>query len=115
VRRHEAIANNIANVNTPGYRRRDVPFQTTLARALETSQAVGLVVTRPGHQLPAADQVAFRAQLATESTMRNDGSTVDIEQEMVELSGNALYYSAVSRQLQAGLARLRAAITEGRR
>jgi len=109
-RRHEAIASNIANVNTPQYRRKDVDFLAVLRREFgrrDGSSSARLQRAASSDTTPGALGAAF--------PMRVDGNTVDVEFEMSQLSGNALYFSAVSRQLQSNLARLRTAITDGRR
>src|SRR5262245_35188310 len=80
--RHRAIAQNVANVNTPGYRRLDVSFEDALAQELRThpeSQATTLkpnVIEQGG------------------GPERADGNNVDIDAEMGRLSKNALLYNA---------------------
>lgn len=110
-RRHEAIAGNIANVNTPRYPRQDVEFLELLRREFRAGTSLGLRLTEAGHLAP----VKPGAQAGQRLFMRNDGNAVDLEYEMNQLAGNALYFNALSRQLQSSLGRLRVAITEGRR
>lgn len=93
--RHRVIAQNVANVNTPGYRRREVTFETDLAKALAT----------PGPTAHAKPQV-----VVVDGPERVDGNTVDIDREMNDLSKNALLYQAAAQIVSSRVASLRAAI-----
>ena len=122
--RHQVIANNIANVNVPGFQAQEVRFEEQLKEAL-TAQAVnttGLqgLTADPRHipinpssrpSLPAEPSV----QLSTSGVMRQDGNTVDIEAENAKLAANQLWYQALVRSVQDEFTRLRTAINEGRR
>ena len=110
-RRHEALANNVANAETPGYKRVDLDFRSHLAEA--SSKGPTLLTTSPRHIVPS--RAARMAAGQDHSAITPDGNSVDIDREMAEVSTNALYYSAVSGQLNAYLSLLRKAITEGRR
>lgn len=79
--RHTLLTSNLANVNTPGYQRRDVDFHAQLRRAQETGAAPSAVNFQPETQ---ADRV-----------VRPDGSGVDVEQEATALATNALDYQAL--------------------
>ena len=95
--RQQAIASNIANVNTPGYRRQDVDFQSALQSAWDGgSSAVAQV--RPGI---AVDQ---------SSVMRADGSSVDIDSEAAAESKNGLQYEAITQVFRARTDILKSAI-----
>lgn len=113
VRRHEAIAGNIANVNTPQYQRRDVDFLAVLRRefAARPHSARAERGTQARDSAPGSEWTG----VAEAFPMRVDGNTVDVEFEMNQLASNALYFNALSRQLRSNLGRLRTAITEGRR
>lgn len=95
--RHRVIAQNVANVNTPGYRRRVVVFEEELTRALQ--QQTNPDVRRIQPQVVIAD-----------GPRRVDGNTVDIDQEMNDLNRNTLFYQAVAQVLISRLASLRAAV-----
>jgi len=88
--RQATIAGNIANANTPGYRRKDVDFHTTLRAALEADT--------PAKAVAAASFAAAPDRAA--GAMRADGNGVDIDVESATLAANALEYEtlvAVSR------------------
>lgn len=117
--RHQAIAENLANVNTPGYKRLEVEFAAALRAAL-SAQGVhpGLARTDPRHLLggqPSLDGVRPSAVRETGTTGRADGNNVDSDVELAKLAGNTLLYDSLSQVLGRRLAMLRFAINEGRR
>lgn len=116
---HEAIANNIANVNTPNYHRESVSFKEALAAAEPapaSGDALGLKTDSPrqfalgGQQAP--QPFDPRTQVDETTQMRADGSNVDIDQEMAQLSQNSGYGQTMAQLLQVQFMRLRQAITE---
>ncbi|HHW19419.1 MAG TPA: flagellar basal body rod protein FlgB [Firmicutes bacterium] len=109
--RHQVLANNVANSETPGYKRQELDFQTYLARALQPGLRV--VTTHPKHMAGVGREPLYVTQDL--SSITPDGNSVDIDREMAEVSTNALYYASVSKQLSSYFALLRKAITEGRR
>lgn len=120
---HETIAHNLANVDTPGFKRSEVVFQSRLAAALaeqaRESDTLAGTRTNPAH-LPigeAADPAAVRAQVVTraETSLRPDGNNVDLDSEMVRLQENALLYQSMTQLVRLKITQLRSVITEGRR
>jgi flagellar basal-body rod protein FlgB len=85
--RHEALADNIANVNTPGYRRRDVDFHSALQAAMPG-----------GKDAVAATPISAAVDGAT--PMRADGNSVDVDVENANLAQNALEYQALTSVLR---------------
>lgn len=101
--RHEAIAANVANVETPGFRRLDVSpdFAVQLKTQLEAGnfsrQASGLqprLVEDP-----------------TARSVRPDGNTVEIERELLAMNRNAVEYQFLSEIVSSNLKQLKMAIT----
>lgn len=115
--RQRAIASNVANIDTPNYKRLVVQFEDQLQKALMTKGELTLWKTHPGHisNLPELGQVRPEVVRDESATMRTDGNNVDVEQEMIELAANTLNYQVSSQQLNSRLAMLRYAINEGRR
>ena len=109
--RQEVLANNVANAETPGYKRFELDFRSYLAKAVEETPR--LARTDPRH-LPGKSQADLMAK-QDPSSISPDGNSVDIDKEMAEVSTNALYYQAVSSQLSSYLSLMRKAVTEGRR
>ena len=105
-KRQEELANNLANVNTPGYKRLDVEFDGMLAKAIDSARAgdrVGLDKLQPG--VSTDDSVAVRA----------DGNSVDVDQEMAFLAENNIRYNALVQLTQKKLETLKYVISDGRR
>src|SRR5690606_13549133 len=95
-RRHEALLDNVANVETPGYARRDVAFRDALRAALGRTRGLDPVLTDPRHigprGLAAPGQVEPRVVTAAGWAMRGDGNGVSLDHEMAVLTENALEY-----------------------
>ncbi|MCA9821863.1 MAG: flagellar basal body rod protein FlgB [Dehalococcoidia bacterium] len=105
--RRNATADNIANVDTPGYRRKEVTFETALRRAYGTGQNQ-MAATNPGHYTAGstASGNGLQRTQALESS-RTDGNDVDIDQEMVTLAETQLQYQAAATALNRKLDTLR--------
>jgi flagellar basal-body rod protein FlgB len=102
VARHEAIAANIANAETPHYKRIDLApsFRQELQRALASGDAAQLRSLQP--------RIAVDSQaLAT----KPDGNTVNIERELVDLGENTLDNAVETEVISESLYKLRMAIT----
>jgi len=97
-RRHEVIAANLANVETPGFKARDLDFATALKDALGAAE-------RDEPPPETTRVVEDRGAPA-----RADGNTVDVDLQMAKLSGNGMSYVALARLLGKRIALLRQAI-----
>ena len=100
--RHEAIASNLANVETPRYRRLDVApnFENQLRQAVANRDTEHLARLQP--------EIAADAQAVSN---RRDGNTVQLEGELVKLNQNALEHAFETQLVTGTLLRLRLAIT----
>ena len=96
--RNEAIANNIANVDTPYYKRQDVSFETELKKALGSNrfesmdEKVSRIDTATQNPQPYTDYAGFSYRL--------DHNNVDIDQENVYLAENQLRYQGLMAGIQ---------------
>jgi flagellar basal-body rod protein FlgB len=102
VLRHEAIASNIANLETPHYQRVDLAptFQAELQRAV-ASHTPGQIA-----------QVHPRLAIDTTAVANTrDGNTVQIESELLQLNQNTVAHTLETNLLTGALSRLRLAIT----
>lgn len=115
--RQQVIADNIANVDTPGFKRSEVLFEELLARQLSSQATSGLEARRTHEKhIPfGRGRSVVKPQLATDSTtsMNNSGNNVDIDREMALLAKNQLRYNALIQQLNHEISMLRIGI-EGR-
>jgi len=113
--RQRVIAHNLANANTPGFKRYYVTFEESLKRALRGEQELRLYQTHSRHLPGSGPEVEARVEQDRFTTMRQDGNNVDIEREMVELVMNSLNYNLAVQQLNGRLGMWRYVINEGRR
>lgn len=98
--RQEALAENIANIDTPGYQRKDASFADVLAAANEP-QGLGAplagLTSDPRH-IPIGASPAGPIEIDTDNSgaMRADGNNVDMDAEMAKLAQNQVYYQTLS-------------------
>lgn len=97
--RQRTIAANLAHQSTPGWQRLEVRFEEALGEALDRGGV--------GEALKVTPEV----QVDETATPRLDGNSVDPEQELVDMSKNALLYHTLTRAAASKVAQLRAAIT----
>jgi flagellar basal-body rod protein FlgB len=98
--RHNALAANLANAATPGYRRVDVEFHGALAAALGSSDAKSAV-----------ERTGFAPQVdSTVGATQADGNTIDVDNESAKLAANALEQQAAVSVAKTRNAILRAAM-----
>ena len=91
--RQEAISNNIANVNTPGYKRQDVAFEDSLQEAISNSR-----YRSTDEKVANLSKADLRIRCYTDSSgfsYRLDGNNVDIDTENAALARNQLKYNAL--------------------
>ncbi len=109
--RNIAIANNLANVETPGYRRMDVTFEAALVDATEQAHASGPGGGRPLLDLArSVEAVLPQGTVDAVTAMRTDGSNVDPDTEMAALAQNQLAHQTVTSLLDKHLTLIRTAI-----
>jgi flagellar basal-body rod protein FlgB len=100
--RQEAIAANIANAETPGYRRLDISsdFAATLKASFQNGE-----IDRT------ADLKPKLAEDAHARTVRPDGNTVEIEHELLAMNKNAAEYEYLTEIVSRNIKQLKLAIT----
>lgn len=115
--RHSVLSDNLANVNTPGFKRSDVLSHSVFADRLRLADTPGLKRTNAKH-LPGTSfrgTEAYSVVTDCTSAMRNDGNNVDMERERVYLLENQLYYDSLIDAVSRKLSQVRSVIGEGRR
>ena len=99
--RHEVISNNIANVNTPKFKKSDVVFESLLAKELgyfDEEGKLDIVRTHDRHMpIPALEPAAPTVVMDTSTTMRTDRNNVDIDKEMANLAKNQIYFNSLAK------------------
>ncbi|ACL70441.1 flagellar basal body rod protein FlgB [Halothermothrix orenii] len=115
-KRHRALADNIANVDTPNYKRKDVDFVSTLKSIASQNAKLKLETTDDGHISGTGSVLKpFKEYRITNTSYRNDGNNVDIEVEMAELAKNNLYYNTLVQQISQKFKILNETIDKGSR
>lgn len=116
--RQRVTADNIANVDTPGFKRTRVEFEALLSKYISPAKTRGvrLTTTNAKHFSLHTTSAIPRPQVYREvqTSLRNDGNNVDIEVEMAATLQNEIQYAALSQQLARRYAMLRTAVREGR-
>lgn len=113
--RHQAISNNIANINTPNYKADRVVFEEELKKSM-SEMGVQLKATHKNHfGIRDANQVVEPRMVKDNSpAMRNDGNNVDIDMEMANLAANQILYNTLVQQANQKISTLRYVIHGGR-
>jgi len=96
--RQRITANNLANVDTPGFRAREVKFEEMLGKALESGDAAKLAELSP--EILVSEDAAVGA----------DGNSVTLEREVAQMVKNSLMYKMYMRLLQRRYRKLEMAI-----
>jgi flagellar basal-body rod protein FlgB len=110
-RRHELLAGNIANMDTPGYRQKDLDetqFQNTLADSIRSASDPDPLAMSPATR----DDMYSGPRAATEQIVFHDGSDVSLERQVTEIAKNQHLHGLAVTTMRSQFALLRAAITE---
>ena len=91
--RNQAISNNIANADTPGYKREDINFEGELKRALGNSRYTSMDAKVGNLKVGSLKPRTFKDYNSV--SYRMDGNNVDIENENVMLAENQLKYQGL--------------------
>jgi flagellar basal-body rod protein FlgB len=98
--RHKVIASNIANINTPNFRRSDVEFAKELDRVLREKGMEGVRGMR------------FRITKPNETPIRAYGSNANIDKDMAVLAENAITYQLYAQLIARRFRQLRDILRE---
>lgn len=107
--RNRVILDNISNATTPGYKRKEVKFESLLDNVLKISAA-----SSRGEILNRISAIEPEVVRDLQTTINVDGNNVDSDKEFTELYRATEQYQYMERLLNDSYARLRYAITEGR-
>lgn len=103
--RNEAISNNIANVDTPNYKRQEVDFESELKKAMGSGRIESndtKVARLSGKNIEPMTYTDY-----SDYEYRMDGNNVDIEQENVSLAKNQIKYEALINSISEEFSNLR--------
>ncbi len=113
LQRHGLIAGNIANINTPGYRSKDISFENKL-RAAVGSDSMSLKKTHKNHlgHSESISEIVPDLVVPNQPAIKNDLNSVDIEKELGKMGRNNLMYSVLLQALNRKDKLLEYSITE---
>lgn len=114
--RSKILANNVANVNTPNYKRQDIQFEEILEEALgeDNNPKIAGTITKSGHiainDKHTIENFSHETITENEIYMRNDGNNVDIEREMSENALNNIRYQTATNRISGSFTLLKSVI-----
>jgi flagellar basal-body rod protein FlgB len=115
--RNDAIAQNIANVDTPGYKRKTVKFEEYLSDAIDGNGIKGNLTDKRHIPIGTANVDDISIQVTEDNkslSTRLDGNNVDIENEMALMAKNTIQYNTLIQRISGQFKTLRSVIKEGR-
>ncbi len=116
--RNDIISQNLANVDTPQYKRKDVAFEEFLNDSMGRNRLEGTVTDKRHIAINSKGKVDnVEPELVEDnsnSSMRIDGNNVDIDSEMANLAKNQIKYNALIQMLNGSYSKIKSVISEGR-
>ena len=109
--RHQVLAENIANSETPGYRARDIQFADELASALTPPQKGS---ETPGNAAGPPEPLRVEPSVDRDATLKPDGNSVALDVQVGRLSENAFKIQALTQILSGRYASLKRVIDGGK-
>ena len=107
--RENLIANNIANVDTPNYKRRDLDFESVLREQLGNCKHESLDAKMRNVDLSQLNPMIYTDH--ANLSYRLDGNNVDIDTEEVELASEQIKYEALTTSISKEFARMKSVIS----
>jgi flagellar basal-body rod protein FlgB len=120
--RHQMIASNISNIDTPYYQARDIDFETTLSnetlklQGKQNFKKLSLANTQDNHLTAYEEIDSSKATLFYRDghSVRNDANSVNLDVEMGELSKNSIMFTALAASLKKDSMIMKNVIDSGR-
>lgn len=112
--RHQVLASNIANADTPQYKARDFSFQDAMQNAMTGRTEAGglaLATTSNGHLQGGGTNGAAAMKFRTETQSAVDGNTVDMDVERSQITENALQYQILTQLISEKFKGIRSAMS----
>lgn len=111
--RHQVLASNIANADTPGYKARDFDFRSAMQKAVggqAGASGLALATTASRHLDGSASASPVALQFRSETQSAVDGNTVDMDVERSSIAENSLQYEVLTRLISDRFSGIRAAL-----
>jgi flagellar basal-body rod protein FlgB len=116
-KKHNVIASNIANMDTPDYKAFDIVIEKELQKGTGKGNSISLNNTDVAHMQPRrskADGVSVQIDDTQKFSLRGDGNTVDIDKQMGNMAENTLMYKAAAQMIQTKFQGLKSVIQGGK-
>ncbi len=116
-KKHNVIASNIANMDTPDYKAFDLVIEKELQKVTGKKNNISLNQTNEAHiQSPKSKADGARVQIddAQGLSLRGDGNTVDIDKQMANMAENSLMYETTAQLIHKKFQGLKSAIQGGK-
>ena len=112
--RHQVLASNIANADTPQYKARDFSFEGAMQNALAGRVEAGgipLHTTSAGHMQNSGATGPAVMKFRSETQSAVDGNTVDMDVERTQIAENALQYQILTQLVSERFKSMRSALS----
>ena len=112
--RHQVLASNIANADTPNYKARDFSFEAAMQNALagrNPTGGVALAKTSTGHLGGNGSSAPAMLKFRTDTQSAVDGNTVDMDIERTQITDNALQYQILTQLIGNKFQSMRSALS----
>lgn len=108
------ISSNISNLDTPGYKAKDIDFSSQLREAINTPGELNMKTTHESHIGPGLSTVQSLSPDVFEEKdpAKSNGNNVNLDKEMMKLAENQIAYNATTQLMGKRTSTIRAAITE---
>jgi flagellar basal-body rod protein FlgB len=107
--KQKTISNNLANVDTPGYKAKQTVFKQEFERSLNAKR------TNQRHFSFSTDRPSsFYVKEQSGTTMNHNGNNVDVDKEMAELAKNQLYYQTLVQRINGKFNSIKMVVKGGR-
>jgi flagellar basal-body rod protein FlgB len=116
-KKHNVIASNIANMDTPDYKAFDLVIEKELQKVTGQRNTISLNKTNNAHmksQRSKAGGVSVQVDDTQGLSLRGDGNTVDIDKQMGNMAENTLMYKAAAQMIQRKFQGLKSVIQGGK-
>ncbi|PAB61278.1 flagellar basal body rod protein FlgB [Anaeromicrobium sediminis] len=116
--RNKTISNNIANADTPNYKRETVEFESILKNELFKDGSIAGTTTNEKH-IPINNKfgvigINHQTKKDMNSTYRKDGNNVNIDVEMANLAKNTIKYNMIAQRISSDFKKMKMVVRDGR-
>jgi flagellar basal-body rod protein FlgB len=114
--RNRVIADNIANANTPRFKRREVIFEENIKKVLEKNKIHDKLKVNDSRHMQIVESLPYNQlepeiRTLNDLSYRNDENNVDVDVETAKMAKNKIFYDALGQSMSNEISLLRMAIT----